>query len=165
MLYLLDANVLIDANRDYYPQARVPEFWDWLVSRGINGDIKIPIEVHDEIKGGGDQLAMWSKDKDVKAALLLGENALPQLVDKAVRIGYAADITEDELEALGRDPFLVAYGLRSPGSRCIVTTEVSKPSRQRSNRHIPDVCRDFGINTATTFQLIRDLDFQTGWNN
>ena len=30
VLYLLDANVLIDANRDYYPIHRVPEFWDWL---------------------------------------------------------------------------------------------------------------------------------------
>ncbi|MCY4508918.1 MAG: DUF4411 family protein [Acidobacteria bacterium] len=31
MLYLLDANVLIDAHRDYYPLGRVPEFWDWLI--------------------------------------------------------------------------------------------------------------------------------------
>ena len=31
MLYLLDANVFIDANRDYYPLDRFPEFWDWLV--------------------------------------------------------------------------------------------------------------------------------------
>ena len=34
VLYLLDANVLIDANRDYYPVARVPEFWDWLLEMG-----------------------------------------------------------------------------------------------------------------------------------
>ena len=27
MLYLLDANVLIDASRYYYPIQRVPEFW------------------------------------------------------------------------------------------------------------------------------------------
>ena len=30
LLYLLDANVLIDAHRDYYPLGRVPEFWDGL---------------------------------------------------------------------------------------------------------------------------------------
>ena len=45
MLFLLDANVLIDANRDYYPIARVPEFWDWLVHNGSAGFVKIPIEV------------------------------------------------------------------------------------------------------------------------
>jgi hypothetical protein len=27
MLYLLDANALIDAHRDYYRIGRVPEFW------------------------------------------------------------------------------------------------------------------------------------------
>ena len=30
LLYLLDANVLITANRDYYSVKRVPEFWAWL---------------------------------------------------------------------------------------------------------------------------------------
>jgi hypothetical protein len=31
LLFLLDANVLINANRDYYPIDRVPELWEWLV--------------------------------------------------------------------------------------------------------------------------------------
>ncbi len=34
MLYLLDANTLIDAKRDYYPIERIPEFWDWLIHQG-----------------------------------------------------------------------------------------------------------------------------------
>ena len=41
LLYLLDANVLIDANRDYYPNGRVPEFWDWLVARATQQQVKI----------------------------------------------------------------------------------------------------------------------------
>ena len=41
MLYLLDANVLIDANRDYYPLERVPEFWDWLLDRAARQHVKI----------------------------------------------------------------------------------------------------------------------------
>ena len=49
MLYLLDANVLIDANRDYYSMTRVPEFWEWLVHRGTEDDVKIPLEVYEEI--------------------------------------------------------------------------------------------------------------------
>ncbi|RPI71776.1 MAG: DUF4411 family protein [Geobacteraceae bacterium] len=28
MLYLLDANTLIDAKRDYFEFERVPEFWE-----------------------------------------------------------------------------------------------------------------------------------------
>ncbi len=49
VLYLLDANVLIDANRDYYPIARIPEFWDWLLEIGRLDRIKVPQEIYEEI--------------------------------------------------------------------------------------------------------------------
>lgn len=49
MLYLLDANVLIVANRDYYPHGRVPEFWDWLLDRAATGRTKVPVEMYEEI--------------------------------------------------------------------------------------------------------------------
>lgn len=45
MFYLLDANVLIDANRDYYPLGRVPEFWDWLRHQGHLGNAAVPFEI------------------------------------------------------------------------------------------------------------------------
>ena len=38
MLYLLDANVLISAHRDYYPVKRVPEYWDPQARVGIMAD-------------------------------------------------------------------------------------------------------------------------------
>lgn len=60
MLYLLDANVLIDANRDYYPIDPVPEFWDWLSACAINGQAKIAWEIYDEvIQGRPDHLTSW----------------------------------------------------------------------------------------------------------
>ena len=34
VLYLLDANTLIDANRDYYGIGQVDEYWEWLVHCG-----------------------------------------------------------------------------------------------------------------------------------
>ena len=52
LLYLLDANVLIDANRDYYPLGRVPEFWDWLVDRASRHQVKIPLDMYEEILAG-----------------------------------------------------------------------------------------------------------------
>ena len=52
MLYLLDANVLIDANRDYYPIERIPEFWEWLLSLSTSGQVKIPQETFEEIAEG-----------------------------------------------------------------------------------------------------------------
>ena len=161
MLYLLDANVLIDANRDYYAFDRVPEFWEWLEDQGIQDRVKIPLEVYEEIKQGNDDLASWAKRAEVKQALLLEEEADADLVSEVVERGYAPDLTDDEIQKLGRDPFLIAYALDS--ERCVVTTEASKPKRQRANRHVPDVCGAFGIRTCDTFALIRDLNFRTSW--
>ena len=163
MLYLLDANVLIDANRDYYPINRVPEFWEWLADAGENNRVKIPLEVYEEIKKGDDDLAEWIKNDTNKAALLFEEDVDVDLVSRVTDDGYADDLTDDEVEKIGRDPFLVAYALADEDNRCIVTTEVSKPSRERANRHLPDVCKTFHVRCVNTFQFVRDLDFSTRW--
>ncbi|MCB1802287.1 MAG: DUF4411 family protein [Gammaproteobacteria bacterium] len=169
-MYLLDANTLIDAKRDYYPIARVPEFWDWLVFQGLSGNIKIPIEMYEEFSdtrdkiGQMDELASWAEAKDVKDALLLGEEAEQDLVARITYGGYVANPTDDELIKMGRDPFLLSYALRDLTNRCVVTTESSKPSRQGANRHVPDVCATFGIRCINSFRMIRELDFSTGWN-
>lgn len=77
MLYLLDANTLIDAKRDYYPISRIPEFWDWIIYQGKQGNLKIPIEVYEEFSdtkdknGEKDSLATWADQIEVKESLLL----------------------------------------------------------------------------------------------
>lgn len=88
VLYLLDANVLIDANRDYYPLARVSEFWDWLLEMGRIDRIKIPQEFYEEVidppspKNRPDPLVEWLKTN--KNALVLDEEAVPELVTRVI---------------------------------------------------------------------------------
>lgn len=163
MIYLLDANVLIDANRDYYRIGSVDEFWRWLVHHGEQGNIKIPIEIFEEIKVGNDDLAAWAKESESESALKLAEDVNIEIVRKVTEEGYAPDLSDIEIEEVGRDPFFIAYALVNPAERVIVTTEGSKPSRKRANRHIPDVCADFGIQSLNTFQFTRKLDFKTNW--
>jgi len=168
-LYLLDANTLIDAKRDYYPIDRVPEFWDWLIYQGQQGKIKIPIEVYEEFydtkdkDGEMDALATWASLEEVKEALLFGEQAEQDLVARITYGGYIKNPTDDELEKIGRDPFLISYALKDIENRCIVTTETSKPSRIGANRHIPDVCNDFNTRCINNFQMIKELNFSTNW--
>ena len=162
MLYLLDANVLIDANRDYYPISRVPEFWDWLVDRALKLQTKIPLEMYEEIlKGSEDHLTRWVKDN--RAALLLEEDVDVGLVARVMDFGYAPDLNDEEVQRVGRDPFLIAYALRDPAQRLVVTTEVSKPTKKRANRRIPDVCWDLGVRCRNPFDFIKALDFTTNW--
>lgn len=170
MLYLLDANTLIDANRDYYPIDRVPEFWEWLVFQGNQGTIKIPTEIYEEFAdfkdhdGKKDALASWWEQEEVGAALKLKEEAKQDMVAKIMYEGYIADPTDIQLKKIGRDPFLISYALRDLENRVIVTTENSEPSRIEANRKIPDVCGDFKIQCINTYQMIKDNNFSTSWN-
>lgn len=163
MLYLLDANVLIDANRDYYCMNRVPEFWKWLEDMGRKDKIKIPIEIYDEIKDGKDNLAIWIKKSEINKALLLKEETTLENVRYILEYGYAKDLTDVELERIGNDPFLIAYAKADIRNRCVVTTETSRPGRKRANRHIPDVCKSLNIKWCHSFKMLQYLDFRTNW--
>lgn len=165
MLYLLDANVLITASNSYYPIDQIPEFWAWLLYQGGLGNVKLPVEILEEILAGrknDDPLLDWMKDKDNRAALELDESVDASLVQTVVSEGYAPDLTDDEIEEVGRDPFLIAYGM-ADGNRCVVTTEVSSPRKKRQNRKIPDVCSFFSVACCNPFQLNRALGFSTAW--
>jgi hypothetical protein len=110
-----------------------------------------------------DPLLDWiSQNAD---ALLLEEDVDAALVQQVVLAGYAVDLTDDEVEKIGRDPFLIAYALSSSPDRCVVTTEVLRPAAQRQNRRIPDVCRAVNVPCCGPFTLNRNLGFHTGWRN
>jgi hypothetical protein len=167
MLYLLDASVLITAHHNYYPVDRVPEFWGWLKHMGTMGNVKMPLEIYEEIKdgtkdSGKDLLFAWIQDDETRSALLLDEEVDITLVQKVVNDGYANDLTDVDVEQIGRDPFLIAHAMNGNG-RCVVTTEASKPSKKRQNRHIPDVCNSMNVPCCDTFKLNKALDFRTDW--
>ncbi len=168
MLYLLDASVLITASARYYPLDQVPEFWEWLVSMGAAGKVKIPLEIFEEVKEGPDDgekdpLYAWLHDEANRVAMVLDETVDGALVQKVVETGYAPDLTDDEVEEIGRDPFLIAYAMAQPDNRCVVTVENPKPKAKRQNRKIPDVCDSMSVQWCDTFALNKALGFRTGW--
>jgi hypothetical protein len=168
MLYLLDANVLITASNLYYPVDAVPEFWAWLTYKAAAGDLKMPLETFEEVRDGGndaerDLLFAWVQDLANKTAILLDEEVNAGLVRRVIEDGYAPDLTDDQIEQVGQDPFLIAYALASPADRCVVTTEVSAPRKQRQNRRVPDVCASLGVTCCDTFAMLRALRFSTRW--
>ncbi|MCZ6772515.1 MAG: DUF4411 family protein [Proteobacteria bacterium] len=160
MLYLLDADVLIRADRFYYPLNRFPIFWSWLAHVGAEGSAKVPLEQYEEIASGRGELVDWLKD--AKEALLFDEEADPTLVGEVTLYGYG-ELDENGLEKVGRDPFLISYGYADKTGRTIVTLEVSAPNKQGANRKIPDVCADLGVVCRDLFEFIKALDFTTNW--
>ena len=166
MVYLLDANVLITANSTYYPIDQIPEFWSWVHHQCVSNNIKIPREILEEIKAGrkdDDPLLDWICTPEIEAALLLDESVDGSLVQRVVTGGYAPDLRDDEVEKIGRDPFLIAYALADFADRTVVTIEVSRPSAQRANRKVPDVCQSVGVASCGPFAMNKALGFRTGW--
>jgi hypothetical protein len=159
LLYLLDANVLIQAEEDYYGFDQVPQFWEWLLTVSAAGHVKMPFEIHQEIATAKGRLRDWIASSEVKQALVLEEEVDPDILDRVLTKGYAPDLTDSDLEKIGQDPFLVSYALAAP-NRVVVTKEVSRPSKQRANRKVPDVCNDFGVKLMKDFDLYRTLGFR-----
>lgn len=166
MVYLLDANVLITAHNSYYPIDVVPEYWEWLIHVGEQGLVKMPFEIFEEVKDGPngekDPLFAWIQHEKTKNAILLPGSAQPELVQHVIATGYANDLTDDELEQIGRDPFLIAHAL-AEADRTVVTVETSEPKKQRQNRKVPDVCRSLATHCCNPFEFNRALGFRTNW--
>jgi hypothetical protein len=90
--------------------------------------------------------------------MILDEPVDAGRVQHVLEQGYASDLNDVEIEKIGKDPFLIAAALACP-DRAVVTREVSKPSKRRADRKIPDVCAVFGVPVISDFALYRALNF------
>ena len=155
--YLLDANVFIQAARQYYAFDLVPTFWEILVDLARSGRIRSIDRVRDELLRGKDDLADW-----------VGEHfsdAFASTNDEEVIQGYREIIAwvmdqDQYLEAPknqfadGADGWLVAYALSK--GYTLVTHEVLNLAA-KSKLPSPNVCRAFGVEFLNVFEMLREL--------
>ena len=160
MLYLLDANVLIEPHELYYPVDRIPQYWDWLLEICESGAAKIPHEIYGEVQPADGPFKEWLRASGTPDRLALQEDADPALVTRVLEEGYGPNLSAEELVQPGQDPFLIAYALNG-NDRTVVSQEVSRRSKKRGNRKVPDVCSDLGVPCINAFDLFRILDFHT----
>ena len=118
----------------------------------------MPFEIHDEIASATGLLRDWITTANVKNALVLGEEVDKGCLNEVLDVAYAQDLTDDELDEAGRDPFLIAYGLMGP-DRSIVTKETSKPGKLRGRRKVPDACDIMGLLWMPDFRFYRERHF------
>ena len=120
----------------------------------------MPFEIHQEIAISEGPLSSWITVAATKKTLVLDEEVDQDLVERVLNDGYGSNLNDGELEKIGQDPFLVAYAL-AVADRVVVTKEVSRPSKQRANRKVPDVCSDLGVTWMKDFDLYKALNFKT----
>lgn len=161
--YLIDANVLMEANRRYYSLDLAPAFWEYLIRSAKKGPIRSIDRVYDEILKGKDDLTEWAKKSftfafvntknDEKVIEIYAE--LMQWAIKQIRYTQAA---KDEFARVeNADAWLIAYA--KVHEYIIVTQEVLDLNIKKKIP-IPNVCDQFDVKYINTFQMLRELNFK-----
>lgn len=159
-VYVLDANVFIEAARRYYAFDLVPGFWQSLLDHAGNGDVSSIDRVSDELEKGKDALADWAKshfhtafastdDLDVThayAEIMNWVNNRPQF-SGAAKAGFAQ----------GADGWLIAYA--KVHGHTVVTHEGLAPDDTKKVK-IPNICQAFAVPYVDTFAMLRSLGVQ-----
>ena len=162
-VYVLDANVFIEAARRYYAFDLRSRFWDILLDRADNGVIESIDLVKKELeKGKGkdgeeDELAVWANGDFSHAFCSTDEEEIIKSYGKLMTWAQTQPQYTEAAKAQFAnvpDGWLVAYALAK--GRVVVTQEVLKPDI-KTRVPIPNVCEPFHIRYIDTFAMLREL--------
>lgn len=158
MIYLLDSDILISANKKYYPPDVFPCVWDWIVNKYNNNEIKSIEEVRDEILMGNDNLVNWVNcNKD----LFLDKTALTvvkynEVANHVRSLGKRPSQENDFLDCA--DPWLIATALEMGSTSTIIVTNESRVDESSHTIKIPNICNFFEIKTCDFSTAMIDLN-------
>lgn len=156
-MYLLDANVFIEAKDRYYRMSTFSGYWDWLDTQFQSGELCSIEMVYDEVSKSDDNFSSWIKSRReyflnvddaetqsvfTNIAQSVMENSVYKDTEKAKFLGVA-------------DPFLIAKAKTLDA--VIVTHEVLVPENSTKVK-IPNICRSFDIKHLNTFELLELLN-------
>lgn len=159
-IYLLDANIFVQASRRYYAFDIAPTFWEKLIEHAVGGRIRSIDRVQTELVRGNDDLASWAEKEfstyfertdrneivEVYQAIISWVQQHPQFHDSA-KANFAS----------GADGWLIACA--KVQNYIIVTQEQFNPQIKRKVP-IPNVCDEFSVATIDTFTMLRALEIR-----
>lgn len=157
-VYLLDANVFIQAYLRYYSFDLVPRFWPELVKYVQNGRIKSIDRVLNEIYKKDDDLKKWVNEKieqcfeDTDHKDVLDEYA--SLINWAQNQDYTTGAKNNFVKADNADAWVVAYAKARDFT--VVTQEYFNEDA-RKKVQVPNVCQHFNVRWLNTFDMMREL--------
>ncbi len=152
MVYLLDANVFIQAKNLHYGFDFCPAFWDWLVVNNAKQKVFSIEKVGDELLAGGDELADWARERGAAFFIPPDELVLPAFAQVSRWVSaqqYEPAAVNIFLQVA--DYYLISHALAHGGT--VVTHEIPSDSRKRVK--IPNVCIGLGIRFMTPYEMLR----------
>lgn len=153
-MYLLDANVFIQAKNFYYAFDICPGFWQWMDDAASNCETYSIVKVYDELTAGGDDLAERIKQRKDNGGFLAIDDVPTQMAFRQVAGAVQAGPFKPQAKAhfLSKaDPWLVAKAIAENA----VVVKHEKPAPDALSRvPLPNICAIFGVSYVNTFDLL-----------
>lgn len=158
MLYLFDANILIEANNRYYSLDFAPGFWKFIEKEAQKTTLKSSDMVLAELIDIGDDVSQWVQERrdDIFDISSQEEQIQRYFAEIADYVNAHPVYSEAEKARFlsGADGWLIAACRYLDAT--LVTHEVAVPINSTKVK-IPNIAQQFGVNTINTFDMIRSL--------
>lgn len=162
-MFLLDANTYIQAKNQYYDMTFCPAYWECLDREFAKGNLASVIEVYNELKESGDELADWVKARKVQFIPINSENIQREFAKVATYVASHEKYKPASVDQFlaGADPWIIAAAKVNGAT---VVTQESLVDANSKKVKIPNICKQFNVRYITTFEMLRQLNAQFGLN-
>lgn len=153
-MYLLDANILIEAKDRYYGLDFAPGFWGWLVNARAADRVFSIDAVRQEIDGRQDDLSAWSRSSGSALYLAPRTSIAPHLAHlSAWASSHPQYVETAKREFLASADYILVAQAADLGFT-VVTHETSAPHARRRIK-IPEACASAGVRYCSPWQVLR----------
>jgi hypothetical protein len=167
-IYVLDANVFVQAHRRHYAFEICPGFWDFAIHHHQTTRIISIDRVRDEIAAGdADALETWVRRTAPRT--LFASTADPKVTASFMAMVRWVQTQQQfkreakEQFAQVADGWLVAYA-KTHDHHIVVTHEEFSPDAKK-RVPLPNVCRQFGVEYIDPFTMLKTLKARFQWSN
>lgn len=152
-MFLVDANVLIEAKNRYYAFDIAPGFWQWLERIHREGRVCSIEAVYEEVVRGDDELAEWSRrHRELFRPIDQHTTRFFQPLSTWAAEQDFKPSALNEFTADAADYLLVAFGA---AYRCTVVTHERPAPDSRKKIKIPDACAALGVKWDNPWNMLR----------
>ena len=162
-VFILDANLFIEAFRRYYGLDLCPGFWECLIHYFHSRRLKSIDRVRNELVSYGDELSDWVENAPRELFVSSLESSVTGAYREIMSWTYGNEQFHDAAKnefSRGADGWLAAYAKAHGG--VVVTQEVSQPDVRR-RVPLPNACDRFDIAYIDTFDMLRRLEVRFDW--
>jgi hypothetical protein len=153
-VYLLDANVFIQAKNTHYRFAVAPGFWQWILRAHTAEQVFSIPAIRDELYVGGDELSAWVRAHVPTTFFISAPATIGSSLASLAR--WTAD--HDLYSQTARETFLASadYALVAHAQALgmtVVTHEASRPGA-RNRVLIPQACEAVRVPWVSPFDMV-----------